>query len=58
MNLQIAQVYLQHADPDIGAAHLAGCHGAMLPLKNGPTQAGGPSAMRDKAFDLIRSRKI
>jgi hypothetical protein len=27
MNLQIAQVYLQHADPTLGAAHLAGCHG-------------------------------
>src|ERR1700690_695648 len=31
---------------------------AMLPLKTGPTQARWASAMRDKSFDLIRSRKL
>jgi hypothetical protein len=31
---------------------------AMFPLKTGPTQARWASAMRDKAFDLIRSRKL
>ena len=31
---------------------------AMLPLKNGPTQAWWASSMRDRAFDLIRSHKL
>lgn len=31
---------------------------AMLPLKNGPTQARWASDMRDRAFDLIRNRKL
>jgi hypothetical protein len=31
---------------------------AMFPLKTGPTQARWQAATRDKAFDLIRSRKL
>jgi hypothetical protein len=31
---------------------------AMFPLKTGPTQARWQAAMRDKAFDLIRSRRL
>jgi hypothetical protein len=30
----------------------------MIPLKTGPTQARWKSAMRDKSFALIRSRKL
>jgi hypothetical protein len=30
----------------------------MFPLKTGPTQARWQAAMRDKAFDLIGSRKL
>ena len=55
MNLQIAQVYLQHADPTLAQRTW---QDVMLPLKNGPTQARWASAMRDRAFDLIRSRKL
>jgi hypothetical protein len=31
---------------------------AMAPLKTGPTQRRWTAAMRDKAFDLIRHRKL
>jgi integrase len=58
MNLQIAQVYLQHADPTLAQRTWQDVMDAMLPLKNGPTQARWASAMRDRAIDLIRSRKL
>src|SRR5665213_1719828 len=51
MNLQIAQVYLQHADPTLAQRTWQDVMDAMLPLKNGPTQARWASAMRDWAFD-------
>ena len=55
MNLQIAQVYLQHSDPTLAKRTWQNVMDAMGPLKTGPTQARWTSAMRDKAFDLIRS---
>jgi hypothetical protein len=57
MNLQIAQVYLQHADPTLASAH-GRMSWTQFPLKTGPTQSRWISAMRDKAFDLIRDRKL
>jgi len=35
MNLQIAQVYLQHADASAGPAHMAGRHGCHVPAQDG-----------------------
>jgi integrase len=58
MNLQIAQVYLQHADPTLMQRTWRNVMDAMFPLKTGPTQARWKAAMRDKAFDFIRSRKL
>jgi hypothetical protein len=58
MNLQIAQVYLQHSDPTLATRTWQNVIDAMGPLKSGPTQDRWTSAMRDKAFDLIRSRKL
>jgi integrase len=58
MNLQIAQVYLQHADPTLAQRTWQNVMDAMNPLKTGPTQARWKSAMRDPAFDLIRNRKL
>ena len=58
MNLQIAQVYLQHADPTMAQRTWQNVMDAMFPLKTGPTQARWQAAMRDKAYDLIRSRKL
>jgi hypothetical protein len=58
MNLQIAQVYLQHSDPTLATRTWQNVMDAMGPLKTGPTQSRWTSAMRDQAFDLIRSRKL
>jgi integrase len=58
MNLQIAQVYLQHSDPALATRAWQNVMDAMVPLKTGATQSRWVSAMRDKAFDLIRNRKL
>jgi hypothetical protein len=52
MNLQIAQVYLQHADATMAQRTWQGVMDAMAPLKTGPTQTRWIAAMRDKSFDL------
>jgi hypothetical protein len=39
MNLQIAQVYLQHADPTLAQRTWQDVMDATFPLKTGPTQA-------------------
>jgi len=58
MNLQIAQVYLQHSDPTLATRAWQDVMNAMVPLKTGATQSRWKSAMRDKAFDLLRNRKL
>ena len=58
MNLQIAQVYLQHSDPTLATRTWQNVMDAMVPLKTGATQSRWTSAMRDRAFDLIRHRKL
>lgn len=58
MNMQLAQVYLQHSDPSLSGRTWQGVMDAMTPLKTGPTQSRWKSAMRDKSFDLIRNRKL
>jgi integrase len=58
MNLQIAQVYLQHSDPTLATRTWQNVMDAMAPLKIGPTQARWTSAMRDEAFNLLRPLKL
>jgi integrase len=58
INLQIAQAYLQHGDPVMAKRTWQDVMDAMAPLKTGPTQRRWIAAMRDKAFDLIRHRKL
>jgi integrase len=58
MNLQIAQVYLQHADATLAQRTWQDVMDAMFPLKTGPTQARWQAAMRVRAFDTIRNRKL
>jgi hypothetical protein len=58
MNLQIAQVYLQHSDSGLASRTWQNVMDTMAPLKTGPTQARWTAAMRDKAFEFIRSRKL
>jgi hypothetical protein len=53
MNLQIAQVYLQHSDPTLAKRTWQDVMEAMTPLKTGPTLARWKTATRDAAFDPI-----
>src|SRR5271165_1177278 len=58
MNLQIAQVYLQHSDPSLATRTWQQVMDAIVAKKHGPTQARWQSAVKDKAYDLIRHRKV
>ncbi len=58
MNLQIAQVYLQHSDPTLTARTWQHVMEQISSTKTGNTQERWQYAMRDKAFDTIRNRKL
>jgi integrase len=58
MNLQIAQVYLQHGDPALSTRTWQSVMEQMLSDKAGNTLTRWQWAIRDKAFDSIRHRKL
>ena len=58
MNLQIAQVYLQHSDPVLSKRTWQHVMDQMTLLKTGPTKDPWEHAILDHAFDLIRSKKL
>jgi integrase len=58
MNLQIAQVYLQHSDPALSARTWQQVMEKIISLKSGPTRERWEYAIDDQAFDLIRHRKL
>jgi len=58
MNLQIAQVYLQHSDPALAARTWQHVMEKVVSLKTGSTRERWEHAVDDKAFDLIRHRKL
>ena len=58
MNLQIAQVYLQHSDPSLAARTWQHVMEKVVSLKTGSTRERWEHAVDDKAFDLIRHRKL
>lgn len=58
MNLQIAQVYLQHSDTGLAGRTWQHVMDTMTPLKTGPTQERWIAATKDKAFDHIRDRTL
>lgn len=58
MNLQIAQVYLQHGDPTLAKRTWQDVMEAMAPLKTGPTLIRWNRATRDTAFDSLRGLKL
>ncbi len=58
MNLQIAQVYLQHSDPALAARTWQHVMEKVVSLKTGSTRERWEHAVDDKAFDLIRDRKL
>ncbi len=58
MNLQIAQVYLQHSDPALATRTWKDVFDRIISTKTGSTQERWQCASKDKAFNLIRDRKI
>ena len=58
MNLQIAQVYLQHSDPSLATRTWQQVLEQIIAKKHGSTQSRWQCAAKDKAFDLIRHRKV
>lgn len=58
MNLQIAQIYLQHGDPALSARTWQHVMEQIISTKKGNTQERWKHAIKDEAFDLIRHRKL
>ncbi len=55
VNLQIAQVYLQHSDPEFGKRTWQLVMDEMGKLKIGETKTRWDVAMKDKSFDHLRT---
>ena len=58
MNLQIAQVYLQHADSALAARTWQEVMEKIISMKAGNTRERWEYAIQDTAFDPIRNRKL
>jgi len=58
VNLQIAQVYLQHSDQEFGRRTWQFVMEEMCRTKSGDNQKRWNTAIKDKAFDLIRHRLL
>jgi len=58
MNLQIAQVYLQHGDPALATRTWQDVMAQIVSSKQGSTQKRWQSAIKDKALDSIRQRRL
>lgn len=58
MNLQIAQVYLQHSDPSLKTRTWAMVMAQVTTQKKGPTRQRYERAVKHPAFDLIRNKPL
>jgi len=58
MNLQIAQVYLQHGDPALATRTWQMVMEQIVTTKHGSTQARWQTAINDHALDSMRERKL
>lgn len=58
MNLQIAQVYLQHGDPTLASRTWEHVMEQIISTKTGNTRERWEYAIKDKAFNLIRHHKL
>jgi hypothetical protein len=58
LNLQIARTYLTACDPAMSARTWQHVMEQVLSTKKGTTQERWQTTIRDKAFDLIRHRKL
>jgi len=58
MNLQIAQVYLQHGDPALTARTWEQVMEQIIAAQTGGTLQRWQTAQKDKAFDSLRQRRL
>jgi hypothetical protein len=58
MNMQIAQIYLQHGDPALSRRTWQHVMEQIISTKTDNTRERWEYAIEDKAFDLIRHRKL
>lgn len=58
MNLQIAQVYLQHSDPELSARTWQNVMEKIVTLKTGSTQSRWATVIKEKALDSLRNRRL
>lgn len=58
VNMQIARAYLTASDPEIGTRTWQYAFDEIVKTKTGPTQHRWVTAIKDKAFDLIRNLPI
>jgi len=58
MNLQIAQIYLQHGDPALAARTWQHVMDTIISTKTGNNLLRWQGAVKDKAFDTLRTRKL
>jgi integrase len=58
MNLGLARVYLKHSDPLVATRTWQMVMNEILPTKQGPTLARWQTAVKDKAFEPLRSRLL
>ncbi len=58
MNLQIAQVYLQHGDPQMATRTWQEVMQHLASVKEGATRLRWLTAIKNKPLDLIRQRKL
>jgi integrase len=58
MNLQIAQIYLQHGDPALASRTWQDVMDLMVSVKTGSNLLRWQAAIRDKALEPLRRRKL
>ena len=58
MNLQIAQVYLHHSDPALSARTWQNVMDTMISVRTGSNLFRWQGAVKDKAFNSLRERKL
>jgi hypothetical protein len=58
MNLQIAQIYLQHGDPALSARTWQQVMDTMISTKTGPNLLRWQGAVKDRAFNSLLNRKL
>lgn len=58
MNMQLAQIYLQHSDPQVARRTWQTVMVEMVNLKHGETRIRWQYAIKESAFDIIRNQPL